>query len=231
MREIIPLKKDIVFKSKIGELSNLNLDHDYKINEDIVNGTVALSGTYKMTEASVLEDDFYYTIPFSIAISKRINKDTIKIEIDDFKYEIEKDTLKVNIDLEFTCEELEEVMDNKEPQELEEILEQDKTNDTDDFLNEYFNDTKINLNKEDVKTDVNNVKNDTNVDENINNITQNLLNTDNKYYTYKVYIVRGGDTVESICSKYNVTYEDLKNYNNLSDLNVGDKIIIPSFNE
>ena len=37
MKEIIPLKKDIVFKSKIGELSNLDLDHDYKVNDNLVN--------------------------------------------------------------------------------------------------------------------------------------------------------------------------------------------------
>ena len=221
MREIIPLKKDIVFKSKIGELSNLNLDHDYKINDNVVNGTVALSGTYKMTEASVLEDDFYYTIPFSIAISDRINKDTIKIEIDDFKYDIEKDVLKVNIDLEFTCEEMEEEME--EPKELEEIHE-----DVDDYMNDYFKEDKIEL--ED-KTEVNSVKNDIDVHENINNITNNIMNVDNKYYTYKVYIVRSGDTIESICTKYNITYEELKEYNDLSEINVGDKLIIPSFNE
>ena len=36
MKEIIPLKKDIIFKTKIGELTNISLDHDYKINEDII---------------------------------------------------------------------------------------------------------------------------------------------------------------------------------------------------
>ena len=215
MKEIIPLKKDIVFKSKIGELSNLDLDHDYKVNDNLVNGTVAISGTYKMTEASVLEEDFYYTIPFSIAISNRIKKDTIKIEIDDFKYQIEKDILKVNIDLEFTCEEMEGEME--EPKELEEIHEEEN-NDVDDYMDEYF--------KED-KTEVNNI----NVEENINNITNNIMNTENKYYTYKVYIVRSGDTIESICNKYNITYEELKEYNDLSEINVGDKVLIPSFNE
>ena len=193
MREIIPLKKDIVFKSKIGELSNLNLDHDYKINDNVVNGTVALSGTYKMTEASVLEDDFYYTIPFSIAISDRLNKDTIKIEIDDFKYEIERDILKVNIDLEFTCEEVEKMEEKEEMQEVEEIHEE-VNDDVNDFMDDYFKDEQKEIEN---KTEINNVKNDINVEENINNIT----------------------------------YEELKEYNDLSEINVGDKLIIPSFNE
>lgn len=227
MREIIPLKKDIVFKSKIGELSNLNLDHDYKINDNVVNGTVALSGTYKMTEASVLEDDFYYTIPFSIAISDRLNKDTIKIEIDDFKYEIERDILKVNIDLEFTCEEVEKMEEKEEMQEVEEIHEE-VNDDVNDFMDDYFKNEEKEIEN---KTEINNVKNDINVEENINNITNNIMNVDNKYYTYKVYIVRSGDTIENICTKYNITYEELKEYNDLSEINVGDKLIIPSFNE
>lgn len=211
MREIIPLKKDIVFKTLIGELSNINLDHDYKINDDIVTGTVALSGTYKMTEASVLEEDFYYTIPFSIAISKRINKDTIKIEIDDFKYNVERDTLKVNIDLELTCEELEE--------------------ETEDDNYDFFEEPKIDIDNTEIETEVKNIEEKEDMTNNINNITQNIINTENKYYTYKIYIVRSGDTIDSICSKYNISYDDLKEYNNLNEINVGDKIIIPSFND
>ena len=211
MREIIPLKKDIVFKTLIGELSNINLDHDYKINDDTVTGTVALSGTYKMTEASVLEEDFYYTIPFSIAISKRINKDTIKIEIDDFKYNVERDTLKVNIDLELTCEELEE--------------------ETEDDNYDFFEESKIDIDNTEIETEVKNIEEKEDMTNNINNITQNIINTENKYYTYKIYIVRSGDTIDSICSKYNISYDDLKEYNNLNEINVGDKIIIPSFND
>ena len=79
MKEIIPLKKDIIFKTKISEVTSINLEHDYKILDDIVEGTVYLSGSYKMTEASVIEEDFVYNIPFSIAISKRINKIHIKL--------------------------------------------------------------------------------------------------------------------------------------------------------
>ncbi len=208
MKQIIPLKKDITFKSSIGDLSNLNLDHDYKINDDIISGTVAISGTYKMTEASVVEDDFYYTVPFSIAISNRIKKDTIKIEIDDFKYEIEKDILKVNIDLLLTCDENEEEVENDL--------------NIDNYIDDYFNSEEENVNE--VKTDIN-------INNEINNITSNLINNEENYYTYKVYIVRSGDTIEDICSKYNISYEELKSYNDLSEINVGDKIIIPSFNE
>ena len=222
MKEIIPLKKDIVFKSKIGSLSNINLDHDYKIEEDIVSGTVALSGTYKMTEASIYEDDFFYTIPFSIAISKKVDKDTIKIEIDDFKYDVEGQTLKLNIDLELTCENIEEIQEKKE-----------ENDDLDEYINDYFADNKvIDLSeKEDILTTEKQINTNIDINNELENITNNIINTENKYYTYKIYIVRENDTIENICTKYNITYEELKNYNDLSEINIGDKIIIPSFNE
>lgn len=231
MKEIIPIKKDIIFKTKIGEINNISLDHDYKINEDVVTGTVALSGTYKMTEASVIEEEFYYTIPFEVAISKRIDKDTIKIDIDDFKYKIEKDILKVNIDLELSCDETREEENIKEEY------------DFDNYIDNYFEDKDTSLlseeNSEEIKensinttldTNINLEKKDIDLNNNINNIT-NIINSENKYYTYKVYIVREGDTIESICSKYNVNINDIKEYNNINEINNGDKIIIPQINE
>ena len=62
------------------------------------------------------------------------------------------------------------------------------------------------------------------------NLTQNIINNENKYYTYKVYIVRQGDTIENICSKYNVQIEDLLEYNDINNISLGDKIIIPYIN-
>ena len=48
------------------------------------------------------------------------------------------------------------------------------------------------------------------------------------YVTYNVYILRDSDTLESILEKYNITEDTLKEYNDLSDLKIGDKIIIPT---
>ena len=209
MKEIIPIKKDIVFKTLIGEITSINLDLDYKIKEDLIDGNVILEGSYKMTEASVLEDDFYYKIPFGVSITKKLNKDSLKVEIDDFKYETSKDILSVSVDLELTYDE-----------EIED-------------LNEYFNDEEnieledeLNIENTSINEEINNID----IEENVNNIN-NYINCDNKYYTYKVYIVRKNDTIESICNKYNVSINDLKDYNNINEINVGDKIIIPYLND
>ena len=251
MKEIIPLKKDIIFKTKIGEITSIDLEHEYAVKDEIIEGTVVISGTYKMTEASVLDEEFYYKIPFSIAVSRKIKKDTIKIEIDNFTYDISKDVLRANIDLELTCEEdkeednvIEDIKDKSDYSsddfmqqyfKEEENIENELDNEINTNINDSFNDIDLSTNNDltlnlDNKTTVNNETTDIDLNENINNIT-NIINNENKYYTYKVYIVRTGDTIESICSKYNVTINDLKDYNNLNEINVGDKIIIPQINE
>lgn len=223
MKEIIPLKKDIIFKTKIGEITNISLEHDYKILDDLVEGEVNINGTYKMTEASVIDEEFEYKVPFGIAISKKVDKDTIKIDIDDFKYDINKDVLKVNIDLLLTCDELE-----KKTEDIKNEIEEEP-DELDDYLNNYFKDD-MELPKEVEKT-VEPVMNDIDIENNISNITNTIINNENKYYTYKIYILREGDTVDIICNKYNITKEELSMYNTLSDLKIGDKIIIPEVNE
>lgn len=62
--------------------------------------------------------------------------------------------------------------------------------------------------------------------ESINEITKHFSKEDS-YVTYKVYIVRDGDTFESISNKYNVKLDDIKEYNNTENISIGDKIVIP----
>lgn len=58
-------------------------------------------------------------------------------------------------------------------------------------------------------------------------------NAKSNYYTKttNIYIVKSGDTASTIASKYNIPLSDLKKLNpqfNLSNINIGDKIIVPS---
>lgn len=57
------------------------------------------------------------------------------------------------------------------------------------------------------------------------------MNEQEVYKSYKVYIVREGDTIESILEQYGVTKIDLENYNDLSTFNINDKILIPYIDE
>ena len=63
-------------------------------------------------------------------------------------------------------------------------------------------------------------------------IDLNIFNDSNfkteAYVEYNVYIIREGDTIDTILDKYNTTIDKLKEYNDLDDLKLGDKIIIPN---
>lgn len=47
------------------------------------------------------------------------------------------------------------------------------------------------------------------------------------YVMYHIHIVEKEETLESIIKKYDICLDDLKEYNDVSKLNVGDKLIIP----
>ena len=62
----------------------------------------------------------------------------------------------------------------------------------------------------------------------------NFFNTENfgtdTYVTYYVYIVKEDDTIDGIMDKFNVSKEDIANYNDISDIKKGTKLIIPTSN-
>lgn len=229
MKEIIPIKKEFIFNTKIGEITDISLDYDYKIKEELIEGNIDVSGSYKMTEASVVTEDFFYRIPFSLAISKRIKQDTINIEIDDFKYTFDKDILKINIDLLLTCDEEENI--KEETFNIDEYFENIKNEEKEVELENEINNIPFDINENNIEVenkDNINIDNITNI---TTNITNNIINDEKKYYKYKVYIIRQNDTIDSICNKYNITVNELKEYNNIENINIGDKLIIPYINE
>ena len=60
----------------------------------------------------------------------------------------------------------------------------------------------------------------------------NIFNDSNfkteSFVEYNVYILKDGDTIDTVLDKYSTSIDKLKDYNNLDDLKIGDKIIIPS---
>lgn len=65
----------------------------------------------------------------------------------------------------------------------------------------------------------------------VKNIFDNFDDSCETYSTYKVCIVKENDNIESIILKYNITKELLEQYNDISDIKIGDKLIIPSLYE
>lgn len=220
MKKIIPLKKQINFKTNISEITSISLENTLYSKNKSVEGELIISGTYKITETSQKVDEFEYKIPVTIEIDDKYITDNIKIDINDFYYEIlNNDILDVNIEIliDNIIEKPEINIEEEKTDREENIMEPEKNN---TLVNEKTDkrcieeteepEEKENIAKQDVK-----------------NIIENMTDDNEEYSTYHIYIVREGDTVETILSKYNITKEQLNEYNNTSELKIGDKIIIP----
>lgn len=227
MNSIIPFKKNIIFKTQIKEITDISLSHDYKILDDIIEGEFYLSGAYKMTEASLVEEDFYYNIPFSIALSERIDKNTINLKLESFEYKIDGDTLSLSVTLNMEAEEIEKEDRNIIDDIKEGIAEKLGLVDKEEKEEEKVEEEKEEE-SEQQEEDVSEIKEvETKVDEDtISGLLSNIDET-KSYITYKVHIFREGDSIESISEKYNVSVDDIKEYNNVNTINIGDKILVP----
>ena len=208
MKKVVPFTKTILFKTHIAEITEIEVNEDLILDENNeVKGDILVDGKYKTTEASMLEEEFHYELPFVIAIDDKYIADNIEIEIQEFNYEIiNEEELKVNINI---------ALDNLE--EKEEIREE-----------EMLIPVEIEEDIKEVEEEVEPLEKE---DTNINSIFTNLTNDNETYSTYHVYIVKESDTLEYILDKYKINKEELSNYNDISSINIGDKLIIPCSND
>jgi hypothetical protein len=58
---------------------------------------------------------------------------------------------------------------------------------------------------------------------------EEIKTTKSEYVTYKIYIVKENDTLDTILETYKVDKEELSKYNVLDSIKIGDKIIIPYY--
>lgn len=69
----------------------------------------------------------------------------------------------------------------------------------------------------------------------MNIITKNTVVEEKKeeseYVTYHVHLVKENETIEQIISMYNVSVDYLKEYNEITEIKVGDKLIIPEYGD
>ena len=74
-------------------------------------------------------------------------------------------------------------------------------------------------------------ENDTRSIDDIKPLTDKIVDLEECYTTYKVHIIRDDDTIDMLTEKYNVTRDELSKYNDLNNVVIGSKIIIPINNE
>ena len=198
MKKIIPFSKDIEFDTNVAEINSISLEHTLKLKEEnLVSGEFIVSGTYKMTDTSLNTDNFEYKIPFDISIDKKYDTKDIDIDINDFYYEVINNKI-LSINIEVSIDGLKE-KEEKEVVEEPEVLEETLEND--------------NLERKESEESAKSIFED--------------LDENERYSVYKVHVVTENDTIENILQKYEITKEELEAYNDLKDMQIGDKLIIP----
>lgn len=225
MNQKIEFKKDCMLKTYVSSITDISLTHDYKILDDTIEGYFDVTGSYKVTMSSVETEDFMFTIPFTIALSSLIDKDTIDLKLSDFNYSVEKDVLHLKMFLDMDYQEIEIKEDIEDNEEIDNMINDlmDKESTTNikspsEFHNEVMLDNVIDS-KEEVSTK------EKVSEKNFNTIFNEVK--ESNFSKYKVYIMRSEDTLESILVKYNVTMDEIKEYNDIDNINIGSKIVIP----
>ncbi len=216
IKKIIPFEKELLFKTKVCEITSISLEHKInQIEDDLISGIFHINGDYKITEGSINRQNFSFDVDFDIALDSRYDTTNMIIDIDNFTYKIVNDEiLKVNIDLFIDGdlkkdEAIQTITDTEEKEEQKEVLNRQKT---------IENETQV----KDIEQD--------NKDTQENYNIFDTIDESETYATYHVYIVKEEDTIEKIIEKYNVSKEILALYNNIEDIKALDKIIIPTTN-
>lgn len=243
MKKIIPFKKQISFNSNVHEITSISLEHNLTpIKNNLIKGDFIISGEYKMTETSMSTDSFEFYIPCDIELDERYKTEKAQINIDDFYYEIiDSKVLEVNIDV--LLDKLEEELIPEEPlindipikhehlSQLKKDLEEEIKNVEirEDTREENIEELEKEIEVEKVMKEEVAKQEERCIEEEdyTKSIFSNFSNVEEEYRTYKVYIVREGDSLEQIITKYQINKEELEKYNDLKELAIGDKIIIP----
>ena len=208
MKKTIPFKHSIPFENKIDEITSISLEHTLHKEENAVVGEFVISGTYKLMDNVNHEEEFHNEIPCHIDLDEHYDISNIVVDISDFYYEIMNDTvLVVNIEV---------IIDKLVEKEIA-VTKQVVTIDANNIEGEV--DNNLNSNLQAIETE------ERDLGDVVNTIAHSEENID-AYVTYHIHIVREGDTVNSILEKYNLTNDMLCLYNDISNLQIGDKLII-----
>lgn len=258
--KIVPFVKDIKFNTKLSEITSISLEHDLKLEDLSVAGEFNISGNYKINDISINKEEFNFKVPVYISLDEKYDSSKVTIDIDNFFYEIINDeVLRVHIDvsldnLEIIKEDVKPIIEEVNKKKEEIIMPDDLKIKDDEKLVENLrsDDDRKGVKKEVVEETVKEEKvkekevikeqakeesvkeektKKTQKEEIENAIKSNFLSEEEMFVTYKVHIIRENETVEDIVKKYETTKEELELYNDLSNVVLGTKLLIPCKNE
>jgi len=230
MKKIISFKKELKFKTKVCEITSISLEHIIKEkDDDLISGEFIINGEYKMTEGSINKEKYDFKLPFDIALNSNYDIETLKLEIDNFYYEVvNNEILKTTIDLLVEAKEKEVIPEPVRKLPIETLPDNYETEIENEF--EDINNSIINIKNNNELIENKNIEKEETINTNINinnNIFENI-NDNETYKAYYVYIVKEDDNIDKILDKYKITKEELELYNNIENIKALDKIIIPT---
>lgn len=221
MKKNISYEKDILFKTNIGEICTISLEHDFTVDESMLKGEFIVSGEYKPNELSINTEPFDYHLPLEYELESYVDLSTLSYDIENFEYNVKDDELSVYIDFGIRYEQM-----KNEPI-LPKITEDELNEDAlEDIELPILKEENRNVAIEEEPTEKEAVGSDRLDDEDKEMILETALDKD-EYITYHVHIVREGDTLESIAQKYGCTIDIIKEYNSFESLEIKSKLIIP----
>ena len=201
MYKIINYEKDIIFKTKIGEICSITLEQDFNVEDNIFKGSFNLSGEYKPNNLSVNKESFNYDLPLEYELEPSINKDSIVYEIENFEYNVVDDVLSIYIDLRLNYEEIKKEPIIPEPFKLEEDEEEKE---------------EVLEIEPEIKEDRLDIKEQ-----------ETIINSSPKeetYIVYHIHKIKEFDTLESIAKEYNTSVDMIKEYNEGENFEINNKL-------
>ena len=219
MKTIVPYTKEVPFSGKIHEIVSISLENEVRVESGGLYGDFIVSGEYRSHEISVNKDAFVHRLPFSIDIGDDVDLDNVDFEILDFTYEVVNgDTLKVTVEFSVETIKLEKEIEEERCEEesiFESVLE---TPEIIDLLEEVM--------EEDTPNSAQRMEDDTK-----DAILKNIMVENDEHVTYHIHIVKEAETLQTIAEHYETSEDSLKQYNNVEEILVGDKLLIPDESE
>lgn len=241
MNCIIPFSKDIKFKTNICEILSISLEHDYTLNDSELLGNFIVSGNYKSHEVSINKEKFELVLPFSVTLTAAIEPDTLDFNIEDFTYEIiDNNTLKVDIEYSVKGDELEReepiVFEKLESEDdiienlLEEFNEESEEMEEKEEIREVKEEPIIEIEDNELEVEIKEEIRDV-TEEEKETIINEINSSDNTFVTYHIHILKENENIETVCTMYNTNTSIISEYNDITNISIGDKIIIPDIDE
>jgi len=218
----------IAGKYKVNPASPTEENFSYKIPIDI-----SIDQKYKTDNVELEIDDFKY---------EKFDNNKLKVDIDlsidnlEKQIENEREESRAKIDDQIETLEYDDrkMLSDKEKNDINDLINSD---DTSNLFKDISLPKELEITKEDNKQINNNknietsIENEEKIDKektSVGSLFTAFKDTEETFSTYSVYIIRNGDNLEDIISKYKTTRETLEEYNDMSNIKIGTKLIIPN---